>query len=281
MQSRAAVDGLRATLWVAVGRLERGDWRAVLRPPEFRGGVVAGPRPLVDLAVALRLTARSMQLQAQGRLHEAWQRLAEAADVLPEQLLRRDHSTGVARAVLAPEPPDEMPDFVMLAWRTARLVWREQFELDDLRRGVAPGRVRPRDELVEACVQHLFWVEFDHCAFYRVIPGEPLHWDDGTMVDRLRSVLCLRATRLRQFADPAAGRLSQAVWQDIGGYRGLCASAFDRLAARAVPVSWCGLPATTGLLVRRGRLRAWQHARRRREDLSDLADQTPTTTRST
>ena len=122
-------------------------------------------------------------------------------------------------------------------------------------RRVAVGRVTPRDELVEACREHLCWVEFDHCAFYRVLPGRR-HWDDGTTVDRLRSVLCLRGSRLRQFADPTAGRLSQAVWQDIGGYRCLCAAAFDRLAGWPAPASWSGVPGTSGLATRRGRLRA-------------------------
>jgi hypothetical protein len=206
-----------------------------------------------------------MQLQAQGRLLGAWEALDAAAALLPTWLFRRGGSTGTALAVLAPEPPAAVPVDGLLAWRLARLVWREQFELDDLRRSVAARRCTPRDELIEAGIQHLFWVEFDHCAFYRPAPGAPSR-DDGTTVDRLRSVLCLRGSRLRQFADPTAGNLSQAVWQDIGGYRGLCAAAFDRLADRPAPVPWGGLPAAAGLVVRRGRLRAWQHAGWRRED---------------
>jgi hypothetical protein len=168
---------------------------------------------------------------------------------------------------------------VILAWRTARLVWREQAELEDLRCRLAPGRVTPRDELIEACIQHLFWVEFDPFAFYRTAPGQLL-WDDGTTVDRLRSVLCVRGSRLRQFADPMAGRRSQAVWQDIGGYRGLCAAAWDRLAAQDAPAPWCGVAGTSGLPVRRGRLHAWRHACRRRDDLTDLEALPPTATAS-
>jgi hypothetical protein len=210
-----------------------------------------------------------MQRQAQGRLDDAWDRLGEAAAVLPEQLSRRDPSTGTPHAVLVPGVPGDSPVDETLAWGVARLVWREQFELEDLRCRVAPGRVMPRDELIEACIQHQFWVEFDHFAFYRAVPGG-LSWDDGTTVDRLRSVLCLRGTRLRQFAEPTAGRLSQAVWQDIGGYRGLCAVAWDRLGAETAPVPWCGVAGTPGLAVRRGRLRAWQHACRRRDDLGDV-----------
>jgi hypothetical protein len=264
-----ANDDMPATLRIAVGLLDRGDWRAVLRPPGFGGRAIAGSGDLVRLAVALHVVARSMQRQAQGRLDDAWDRLGEASALLSAQLSRRDASTGSTLAALAPKPPNDPPADVILAWRTARLVWREQVELEDLRCRVAPGRVTPRDELIEACIQHLFWVEFDPFTFYRAAPGRPL-WDDGTTVDRLRSVLCVRGSRLRQFANPTAGRLSQAVWQDIGGYRGLCAVAFDRLAVRPAPAPWCGVAGTSGLTVRRGRLRAWQHARRRRDDLTDL-----------
>ena len=254
-------DDLRTTLRREVLLLERGDWRAVLRSPAVGGHAVAGSRSVVVCAVVLRLVARSMQLQAQGRLADAWDRL--------------DGSTGVALAVLASDDtPDDTPEDGAPAVPVARLVWREQFELQDLRGGFAAGRVKPRDELIEACIQHLFWVDFDPYAFYRTLPGEP-HWDDGTTVDRLRSVLCLRGSRLRRFADPTAGRLSQAVWQDIGGYRGLCAAALDRLSDRPVPVAWCGLPGTSRLVVRRGRLRAWQHARWRREDLGDVESRAP------
>jgi hypothetical protein len=268
MDRDGANDDVLAVLRIAVGLLERGDWRAVLRPPGFGGCVIAGPRHHVRLAVALHLVARSMQLQAQGSVDDAWGQLGDAAAVLPGQLFRRDASTGIALAVLVSKPPIDMSGGVSFAWRIARLVWREQVELEDLRCRVAPGRVTPRDELIEACIQHLFWVEFDPFTFYRAPPGRML-WDDGTTVDRLRSVLCGRGSRLRQFADPTAGRLSQAVWQDIGGYRGLCAAAFDRLAVQSAPARWCGTAGSSGLTIRRGRLRAWQHACRRRDDLSE------------
>jgi hypothetical protein len=77
-----------------------------------------------------------------------------------------------------------------------------------------------------------------------------------------------------------AGRLSQAVWQDVGGYRGLCAAASDRLAAQDAPTPWCGVASTSGLAVRHGRLHAWQHARRRRDDLTDLEGSPLTATTS-
>jgi hypothetical protein len=268
-----ADEDVRSALVVAVRRLERGDWRAVLRASELGGPPVGGRRRHVDCEVAVELSARSMQQQARGYLSDAWHHLDRAASGLPASWVRRDRLTGTALAVLPPQPVDLSAD-AAAGWYIARLVWREQFELENLRRRVAAGRVRPRDELIEACIQHLFWVEFDHCAFYRSEPGQP-PWEDGTTVDRLRSVLCLRASRLRQFAEPTAGRLSQAVWQDVGGYRGLCALAFDRLGEQPTPVPWCGVEGTSGLMVRRGRLRAWQHARRRQDDLSDRRGRPP------
>jgi hypothetical protein len=250
----------------AVAALESGHWRVVLRPPGLVTGVT-GPGHVVRRAVALHLVARSMQLQAQGRLHDAWERVGEAAALLPPSLVRRDRSTGTARAVLCEKPSDDAPVGVAVTRRTALLVWREQYELDDLRRTFAHRRQRPRDELVESCIQHLFWVEFDPFAWYRARSAEPA-WADGTTVDRLRSLLCARGTELRRFANPTEETiLSQAPWQDIGGYRGLCAEALDLLAARPRAAPWCGLAGTANLEVRRGRLRAWEYARHRRDDL--------------
>ena len=53
----------------------------------------------------------------------------------------------------------------------------------------------------------------------------------------------------------------------MGGYRGLRAAALDRLASRASPAPWCAMDGVSGLKVRIGRQRAWQHALRWREDV--------------
>jgi hypothetical protein len=263
-----AGDELRQALWDVVGRLDGGNWRAVVHNSGFIGRAGAGPGHLVRWASALGLVALSMQAQAEGRVHDAWDRLSEAAALLPPQLVRRDRSTAAVLAVLRPMPADTAPLEERLVVGIARLVWREQQELADLRRRFAHGRMKARDELIEGCIQFLIWVIFDPTSFYRVKPGEA--WD-GTTVEPSRAVLCLYGTEIRCFANPTADTgISQAPWQDIGGYRGLAANAFDRLADRSAPAPWCGAKGTSGLVVRRGRLRAWQHACRRREDLRSL-----------
>jgi hypothetical protein len=206
-------------------------------------------------------------LQAQGRLQDAWDRLSEAARLLPSELVRLEVATNTAFAVLRPSLPETAPADVQLAVAIARLLWRDQFELLELKRRFAPGRTKARDELIEGCVQYLMWVTFDPTTLFRAAPGEPTS-DDGVAVEPSRTVLCSFGTEVRWLGDPAATtKVSQAPWQDIGGYRGLCAEAFDSLAARPEPAPWCGRRGTSGLVVRRGRLRAWQHACRRREDL--------------
>ena len=207
-----------------------------------------------------------MQLQAQGRVHDAWDRLGEAAGLLPPQLRRRTASADTVQAVLRPLPQRGEPADVGLVLRIARLIWREQFELRDLRERFAAGKIEPRDELVEAYIHYLSWVDFDPSTFYCSPAGESM-WDDGTPLDRSRAVMCLFPA-IRWFADPMQKiRLSQAPWQDINGLRGLAAEALDRLADRTVPAPWWGGNGTSGLVVRLGRLRAWEHARQRRVDL--------------
>jgi hypothetical protein len=270
MSTAEPANQLRPLLSAALKALQVGHWRAVLRPPEFRGRPIAGPKHLTDWAIALRLVALSMQLQAQGRVQDAWDRLSEAAQLLSSELARLDVSTNTVFAVLRPEPPDGAWPDVKLVAGIARLIWREQYELRDLKRTFAPDRMRAHDELIEAIVQYLFWVEFDPATYHRRPPGEPF-WDDGVTVDRSRKVLRLRATEIRWFGNPAATvEVSQAPWQDGGGFAGLYTDALDVLAKQAEPAPWCGVPGTSGLVVRRGRLRAWQYARQRKEDLDSF-----------
>jgi hypothetical protein len=211
-----------------------------------------------------------MQRQAQGHVQGAWELLGDAAALLPPQLVRHDRLTGIALAVLRPSPADDDPVEVRLAVDIARLIWRGQFELAELRDRFAPGRTKARDQLIEGCIRYLCWVQFDPSTFYRTSSRERA-WDDGTAVEPSRGVICRFGTAVRRFGDPTADTdLSQAPWQDLGGYRGLGTAAFDRLAGRPAPAAWCGLPGTSGLVVQRGALRAWQHARQRREDLDSL-----------
>lgn len=256
---------LRQVLWTAVRALELGDWRSVLRPPEFGGAALFGPEHLVRWAMALRLVAGSMQRQAQGRLVDGWDLASRAVNHLPRQLVRRDPATGTAVAVLAQLPLDSAPTDERLAVGIARLVWREHAEILDLKRRVAADRMRPREELVEGCIQYLTRVTFDPTTFHLEAPHGPV-WDDGVAVEPSRAVLCRFGTEVRRLGHPACHtRVSQAVWQDIGGYRGLYANALDALAARPTPAPWVSRAGTAGLAVRPGRLRAWQHARQQRE----------------
>ena len=254
-------DGPPRILQEALCALEVGFWWMVLHGDRAPSQGRTAPAAARRLDVALRLVARSMRLQAQGRLLDAWDRLGEAAGLLPPGHCRSPIPSGGARAVLTPQPRHNASIDEELAWRTARLIWREQYELTDLRRRFASDSIKARDELIEACIQHLSWVEFDPSIWYRPAQSSPA-WDDAAIISASRLALCKRGTYIRRFANPAAtAAISQSPWQDIGGHRGLLAEALTQLADRPVPAPWCGTAGTSGLVVRRGRLRAWQHAR--------------------
>ena len=126
MPPQDAGDELQQALWGVVGRLDGGNWRAVVQNSGFIGHAAAGPGHLVRWASALGLITLSMQAQAEGRVHDAWDRLDKAAALLPPQLVRRDRYTAAVHAVLQPMPPDAAPLEMRLVVRIARLVWREQ-----------------------------------------------------------------------------------------------------------------------------------------------------------
>ena len=262
MYTDAAVE-LRRLLRAVLDALEVGDWRRASCLLDSGGPPVAGLGFLVRGAVALEHTAHAMQLHAQGLVFEAFDEFGIAATQLPRLRKGATATPGRAVALLMPEPDDPHSD-EHLTWRTARVVWRGQSELGDLRRRFAAGRMRARDELVEACIEHLCCVEFDPFAWPESERPTP---DDGVTVDRTRLVLCHRATRIRQFADPTRGEVTQSVWRDIGAYRRLRGAALSQLATRAAPAPWCGVRGTSGLKVCRGRLRAWQYAHIWRDDL--------------
>jgi hypothetical protein len=246
---------LRGLLRAVLDASEAGDWRrassllASGRPP------VTGLGFLVRRGIALDHAARAMQLRAQGLVTEAFDQL----DVAASQLTGSCETATTPRRVVAvvmPEPNDAGSD-EHLSWRIARLLWREQLELQDLRQRLAPGRMRAREELIEACIEHLCCVEFDPFVWPESGQAAP---EDGITVIPTRQMLCRRATRLRQFADPTRGDVTQSVWQDIGGYRALRGAALTQLATRDAPAPWCGRRGTAGLKVCRGRLRAWRYA---------------------
>lgn len=253
-------DGAVARLHRAVGQvvlaLEVGDWPAVLIPATSRpvGRGVDGPRAIVRQHAALRCLARSMELQFFGDVHEASVQLESAILLLPDLYA---HTAGRTRVALPPPPDGGAAEST--TWRIARLVWRELTEIADLRATCAPGRLTPRDYLVEACVHHLMWVDLDPYAPERSRPP-------AKRPDQSRGCLCRRASALRRLSAPDAADVSQSVWLDAGAFPGLRSRALDRLAERPAPASWCGTTGAEELPIRRGRLRAWEHAQRRKQD---------------
>lgn len=254
---------LRKLLKSVLHGLEVGDWRRARRLLVDAQVSEVGLEPLVRGVVALKHAARAMRLHGQGFVFEAFDEFGIAATQLPQLCKGATATPQRAIALLMPEPEDSRSD-EHLTWRIARVVWRGQFELGDLRRRFAPGRMRARDELIEACVEHLCCVEFDPFAWPE--SGRPAP-DDEITIDPTRQMLCRRATRLRQFAEPMRGEVTQSVWRDIGAYRGLRGAALTQLATRTAPAPWCGVRGTSGLKICRGRLRAWQYAHIWRDDL--------------
>ena len=250
---------LQLLLLGVLDHLEAGDWRAVLRPGGLTARRVAGPGHLVRFGSALTLVALSMQMQAQGNVQEASNRVDDAAEFLPAQLRWVDE-TGAVRPALVPNLPDDAPVDERLVRRLTRLCWREKAELEYLRDTLAPEATTARDELAEAMIQHWVWVQFDRTTFLR--DGRPVStWNDGVSVECSRTALCTRASKLRHFANPRRGcAVSQSPWRDVGALRGLYGTALARFGGHNAAAPWCGTPGTSDLPVRLGRLRAWQHA---------------------
>lgn len=255
---------LRQTLRVILRALEVGDWDTALHaaPTHPAGRPVGGSAQLVHAATALRIIAHSMWRQVEGDVHGASDQLTQAVGYLPHE-----YGQGANPTLAALRPgPDGRTFTAEVAWRAARIIWREQYELAELLAEFAPGLMTPREELTAAYREHMFWVEFDPYTWTRPTNGSRRRARPPTP-DRSRKSLCLRATALRHYGDLTQCDVSQSVWRDVGALRGLYAEALDQLANRKAPASWCGQPDTRGLPVRRGRLRAWQYARTWRNDL--------------
>ena len=246
----------RSWLEVVTRALEVGDWRHVghCRPP------VALPEGSASLVVLQRVVASSMAAQARGDLEATWQQLANAARLLPRVLTRPPTHGDTRLAVLMP-PPTAEPGVAWWTWRTARVIWREQHELEDLRARVG-SEDSPRFDLTCAGIEHLRWGEFDPFMWRR-----PAVDGDRTGVHRSHADLCARANRLRKFAEPTAKDLSASVWRHLDGYRGLRGEALTWLAHHDL-VPWAsGNALADAVPVRLGRLRAWDHAKLWHADL--------------
>ena len=196
-----------------------------------------------------------MEAEALGHLDLAWQRLVDATLLLPRSLTYVEGRTGVR---LARCPQVSGPDDEQLLLRMTRIVWREQTELTDLRNRFAADGVRAREVLVEAAVLYAAWIEFDDYAYYPLTADPELVNGDPTSVDRSRGDLLDRATLLRQFVNPLAGRVTTPVWHNLGKWRGLRAAANRSLGQRPTP-SPCS---ASGVPIREALLEAWYAARR-------------------
>ncbi len=239
----------------ALDALGRGDWRAV-HPPERWISAGSGEAFLVEVLIGV--VADAMRLAARGDVEAAWDLYDGCAARLPLGLRVPRPSGGVRARCLLPRP--DLGEVDEAFRRLAVLVWREQFELEDLRERLRRMR-HGHEELVEAVVEYLCWIEMDPFT-WQAAPGD----DTGPGVERDRAVLLRRATRLRHFADPLTRPVSQSVWQDHGQFRGLCRQALRALAGRPAPVPWQGVAGTRAVPVRLGRRYAWQCAQTWRTD---------------
>lgn len=238
-------------LAVVVLALERGDWRAAW-PALFDGAPVGAERE-IDLIVALRCVARSMRHQcASGDVQAAEDQLDTAVRMLRQAATRR--SGGPVRRI------------ERLTVAVTRLVQRESADLLALQRAFV-DLSRGRAELAHAAVEWLTWVEFDPWTVRRHPRERDLLRLDDAAYARFHTAnrrdLCDRSTRLRQFADPFRGSVTEKVWQRMGGYPAVREAALQLLAAQDLTRGRADLP------VRLGRRRAWEYARCWSGDISD------------
>lgn len=246
-----------------IGALEAGAWRAAQRL------LREDRRYDAMLGAELRTIARAMAYRAAGDHGSAWTALAKVA----AGLRRRQPSLPVLRpngidAIQLALPPEHEPDSPgWAAYRTIRLVCREQGELRQLRRraGDSPiGLTEDRHILVLAFVEYLCWVEFDLSSWAPKSPPD----DDLAAVetriaeftDRRREALLRSATDLRRLYRPTSGGMTRAVWDRVDQYHGLRWLALNELANRSAP-PWTEPGLAGRVPVRLWAERAWESAK--------------------
>jgi hypothetical protein len=205
-------------------------------------------------------TAGGQMCLARGELREAVRFFHVAASMLPPLLQRPLGDDELRRAALPPPPSGRRVRLTEeeACIGTARVLWREWFELDDLRARVAG--MSAQEILLEACIEQLTWTLCDPHHHARLVSGR-LEASGGTSSRRDRTSMCERATRLRQFARPEAGTISPSVWRAVGGEDGLVAAALDLLGSRPASVPWWDASRQHILPpVRPGRRLAWEFA---------------------
>jgi hypothetical protein len=265
MVTWASVEEAQEWLTGSIDALEQGNWRLALQL--CGGDVVATEFGLVELGLLLSAAATSIYSLGIGDVSAARRQLSAGAGMLPP-FLRRAGADGHVLANLVPRPSSAQPLRSVLAWRAARILWREQCLIAELL-----NRLRehdsPRDHLVEAYIQRMGEVEFSPFSWYR--PARPTPRPRRKPVDPsvtlTRLDMLLRASRLRKLALPEAGDVSQSPWHDIGGPRGLRAEALSRLASRPEPLGPETKHLSDPIPIRLGHLRAWEYARQWRIDV--------------
>jgi hypothetical protein len=262
MVTEAAARFERELLRPAIRALEVGDWNNA--SALFKGDQIAGDRSdAAYLVVIGRTIAGAMGAQAAGDIQAATRQYTAAEAMLPPGLT---HTTSHGRRRVAlpiAEPVANGESMITrLFWRAARILWREQYLIDDLRRQLRK-LAKPRDHLIEAYIQFQLEVEFSPFAWAeladRTQPDPP--------VTPSRSSICRRASHLRKLALPRAGDVSETVWKDIGGHRGVRARAQARLAERPLTPWADEIGLRVSVPVRFGRQRAWEYARQWKLDL--------------
>ena len=254
MRRSSATPTIAAGDLEAIGALESGNWRTALR--------VLGAGRVADayLGTNLRTVARAMAFRATGEHGRAWETLGVAAAGIAR------HQPGVpvmkADVVRLALPPEHAGP----AFRTIRLIWREQSELSKLRSLAADrpsGMPQDRHILVLAFVEYLCWLELDLDTSLtelatdegRLLVGQQL----SELRDRRREGFLRSATDLRQFPLPRAGTMTKTVWGRAGGYHGLRRLALLELAERPEP-PWTDSPAPASCPARTGARMAWMLA---------------------
>lgn len=257
MGTGAATPTWRELLLLAVRALEVGAWSPPLTLPPSDPSDTS--EESTYLSVLVRITAGGLADQAAGDVAGAERLYRQAVHFLPDRFVRTDRDgrclafmLSEQRIGLDPEP---------LLCRVATVIGREQSFLDSLRRQLLRCS-SPRDFLVEAAIQ--FQGEVECSPFSWLSTAGAGH--SAPDVTPTRKDLLRRASNLRTWARPRAGDVSESVWKDIGGHRGLWAAAMTRLADRTPAHQASGQ--RSDVPQRRGHREAAERALRWKENLT-------------
>ncbi len=247
-----------------ISALERGDWRAALNL--LRQTQRFGTAQDAMLDVELRTIARSMADRAAGFHVSAWSKLAIASSNLHHQRAALPTLANGGNVIRLALPASVDPHSAALpAFRTVRLIWREQSELAQLRRCASEppaGLTEDQHLLVLAVVEYLCWVQFDPGTWLRESPDDEAAAVEarvGELVVKPREGLLRSATDVRRLRRPTAGAMTRAVWDRANQYGGLRRLAMHELGRRSEP-PWTESKGSDRIPARTGAMLAWRAA---------------------